>query len=816
MSLRRYTCALVGFTSCLVTVAGGVAWATTKPADTAHRPGAARPRGRWQTVTYDGVSLRAPASWPVIRFAADPTACPRLDVHAVYLGTPGPHPLCPAGLVGRSEAVMVQPVGAVSGARGPGLPGQAGDAAIRLAGGQGLAGETVAASAVSRTISEVLPGPGARVTISYRSSPSVADAIRSSIRVSARGAARPARDGAAARAGRAARANHVVGARRAGRAGSAARPAAGLAAGQGIFQGGGFDTCAAPSAQTMTSWLSSSYRAVGIYIGGVNRACAQVNLSAGWLAGIVSQGWHYFPIYPGLQSSCVLASGDATITTSQAAQEGAAAADDAAAQAASLAIPKGTPLTYDMEAYGPSCNGQVLTFLSAWDSELHARGYRAGVYESFSNIGALAGAAGSITEPDIIYYADWDGDATTTSSYLPAGMWTDHARIHQYLGGHVETHGGASIEIDSDQLDVNLGGKAGPPPPGEGFRVSVAINANGTAEWFARSAGGTLTHAWQSPVGSLTWSAMHTLGRSPKTIVSNPAAAAQANGALTVFAVDSAGLIEHAWQQPGFPNGWEWGSPLPQLPVPALPGTDPAALLLPRGDVAVYQTSAGGGVLVTVQLHQDENADWATWGDIGGDCASSPVPVVDGAHKVQVFCVTAAGTAAMIRWNGRSWGSWSTLAGSPQDLAGDPSVQVNGEGQTEFFAATTAGGLAYGWQAGDRGGWTWGSPMTGSGLSVSGSVSAATWPAGQVIVYVRLSNGEPAFARQAGQAGSDPFSTWSTIGGVSGGPILGGPAGWLNRSGAAGVAVLEAGHVLVVASDSGAGWSAWTQVGIGF
>lgn len=83
-------------------------------------------------------------------------------------------------------------------------------------------------------------------------------------------------------------------------------------------------------------------------------------------------------------------------------------------------------------------------------------------------------------------------------------------------------------------------------------------------------------------------------------------------------------------------------------------------------------------------------------------------------------------------------------------------------------------------------------------------------------MYVRLSNGEPAFARQAGQAGSDPFSTWSTIGGVGGGSLLGGPTGWLNGSGAAGVAALKADHTLVIASDSGTGWSAWTQVGTGF
>src|SRR5215467_7240676 len=139
----------------------------------------------------------------------------------------------------------------------------------------------------------------------------------------------------------------------------------------------------------MTKWLASSYRAVGVYIGGANRACAQANLTRSWLTAIASQGWHYFPIYPGLQSSCVLASGDATITTSKAAAEGKAAADDAAAQAASLGIGRGTPLIFDMEAYGPACDSQVTTFLSAWDAELNARGYRSALYESFTNNGTL-------------------------------------------------------------------------------------------------------------------------------------------------------------------------------------------------------------------------------------------------------------------------------------------------------------------------------------------------------------------------------------------------------------------------------------------
>ncbi len=726
-------------------------------------------------MTFDGVSLRVPASWPVVSFGTDPSACPRLDVHAVYLGTPGPDPICPAGLVGRSEAVMIGPSGS---------------------------------QAASRTIVDVLPRAGVRVSISYRASRALADQIRSSIRVTRSAPARRR----AARAGRARAAQAPAG-----------RGAASRGAQQSIFTGSGFDSCAAPSAGAMTKWLASSYRAVGIYIGGINRACAQANLTRSWLTGIVSQGWHYFPIYPGLQSSCVLASGDATITTAHAAAQGKAAADDAAAQAASLGIGRGTPLSFDMEAYAPACNAQVTTFLSAWDAELHAHGYNAGVYESFTNIGALIRAAGSITEPDVIYYADWDGKATTTSPYMPANMWTSHARIHQYQGGHLETHGGATIDIDSDQLDVSLSGTVAPARH-PGYRIAVAINSNGTAEWFARSAGHALAHSWQQPVGSLTWSAIHNVGQSPTTIASNPSAVAQADGRLTVFARNGAGRVEHAWQQPGFPNDWEWGTPLPAPPRQARAGTDPAAVLLPRHDVALYLTTADGSVAATRQQRPNQNASWTTWRDIGGNCASSPVPVVSG-RGVDVFCITAGRSAAADRWNGSRWSGWITLPASPANLTGVPAAVVDGTGQVEFFAATAAGGLVDAWlpgASGLNGAWTWRSPLagpgsaSGAGTKVGGSPSAATWPSGNVVVYARLRRGQVGYIRHEGTAGSAGWSGWSSIGTVPGGRVLGSPGGWLNSSGAAGAAVLDGQLNLAVTSNSGSGWSAWSEIGDGF
>ena len=58
------------------------------------------------------------------------------------------------------------------------------------------------------------------------------------------------------------------------------RPRATASADSGVFIGLGFDACTAPSTRTMAAWGSSPYRAVGVYIGGLNRGCSQPNLTA--------------------------------------------------------------------------------------------------------------------------------------------------------------------------------------------------------------------------------------------------------------------------------------------------------------------------------------------------------------------------------------------------------------------------------------------------------------------------------------------------------------------------------------------------------
>ena len=69
-----------------------------------------------------------------------------------------------------------------------------------------------------------------------------------------------------------------------------------------IYDGLGFDPCAAPTVAQMAAWRSSPYHAVGIYLGGTNLGCAQPNLNAAWVSEESAAGWHLIPTYVGLQA----------------------------------------------------------------------------------------------------------------------------------------------------------------------------------------------------------------------------------------------------------------------------------------------------------------------------------------------------------------------------------------------------------------------------------------------------------------------------------------------------------------------------------
>lgn len=232
------------------------------------------------------------------------------------------------------------------------------------------------------------------------------------------------------------------------------------------YTGLGFDACAAPSARTMRAWASSPYRAVGVYIGGANRACSQPNLTADWVGEQVAAGWSLIPTYVGLQAPTSSCGSCAKLSSSsgRAAAQGTEAAEDAVEEAAAVGMGQGSPIYFDMEAYTrtSSATAATLSFLSAWTEQLHALGYVSGAYSSSSSGIADLGRAigGDYVLPDDVWTANWNGAQNGLDPYLPSTAWATHDRIHQYRGGHNETYGLMTINIDSDYVEGATVGSA--------------------------------------------------------------------------------------------------------------------------------------------------------------------------------------------------------------------------------------------------------------------------------------------------------------------------------------------------------------------
>lgn len=259
----------------------------------------------------------------------------------------------------------------------------------------------------------------------------------------------------------------------------------------GNFTGYGFDQCEAPSQAAMDRWLKASpYWAVGIYISGDSRGCvSQPNLDAAWVGEQLAKSWRLLPLTVGPQASCttrerylsqVRISPDSTRDYATARRQGRAEAAKTVRAAERLGIAQHSTLWYDLEAFaidGTKCRESALSFLSAWTHKLHALKYESGVYSSAaSGIKILDDARveqrGRYSMPDSVWIADWNGRADLQSSYVRPGGWMPHDRIHQYTGGHEETHGGVTIPVDSNYMSLGRGSVAPKNPRSCGVHVS--------------------------------------------------------------------------------------------------------------------------------------------------------------------------------------------------------------------------------------------------------------------------------------------------------------------------------------------------------
>lgn len=229
----------------------------------------------------------------------------------------------------------------------------------------------------------------------------------------------------------------------------------------------GIDKCAAATVSQMQTWWSSSpYWSTNVYIGGSSRGCAQANLSSSWVSSLNTQGWDFIPTWVGPQAPCTTFGSRLSSDPATANSQGRAEADKAITAATSFGLGSPSMLYYDMEAYNTgnaSCRAAVKSFINGWTTRLAERGQRSGVYGSGCST-AMSDFASISKPPDDVWLAHWIYSTYTSTasvfgvSCVSDGYWSGQQRIRQYTGGHNETYGGITFNIDSDASNGQVQG----------------------------------------------------------------------------------------------------------------------------------------------------------------------------------------------------------------------------------------------------------------------------------------------------------------------------------------------------------------------
>jgi hypothetical protein len=238
----------------------------------------------------------------------------------------------------------------------------------------------------------------------------------------------------------------------------------------------GFDTCVAPPADLLQTWWDESpYRWLNVYLGGVSmfHTCGGKNLTPAWVSTVYEQGWSLLPTWVGPQAPCAVQHTVMSSNPSTSYAQGQAEADAAIRAASRLGFASTAPIYFDMEHFNSTrpdgsrdnaCIQAVNAFLKGWTSELTTRNHPAGVYASASNYPVLDNSPPAA--PTVAWIAGgslwaekYDRACTVYGNrYLSDTAWNTHQRIYQYTGGHNETYGQKTWNIDSDCADAPMVG----------------------------------------------------------------------------------------------------------------------------------------------------------------------------------------------------------------------------------------------------------------------------------------------------------------------------------------------------------------------
>lgn len=255
---------------------------------------------------------------------------------------------------------------------------------------------------------------------------------------------------------------------RAGRPGQARAVSHRPLAAEHRWSGYAFDACRAPSQKVMDRWRHTSpFRGIGVYLGGIHRACPQKHLTPRWVRRQTRAGWRLLPLWVGPQASCtgyrwrIDGRPGPDGSHGRAARDGLREARAAVGAARRLGISTGSMLWYDIEPFplsNPRCRRATLTFLDAWTRGVRRLGFRSGVYSHVAaGVSLLSRAPARYALPDAVWYAyvNHRADDGIPSRYVRGRSWMRSRRVHQFVLDQRVRFGGYSMHIDWNW--VNLG-----------------------------------------------------------------------------------------------------------------------------------------------------------------------------------------------------------------------------------------------------------------------------------------------------------------------------------------------------------------------
>jgi hypothetical protein len=292
------------------------------------------------------------------------------------------------------------------------------------------------------------------------------------------------------------------------------------------------------------------------------------------------------------------------------------------------------------------------------------------------------------------------------------------------------------------------------PAVQEEFRVTSAVNADGTPELFARTRNGSLMAGQFS---ADVWSGWKTLpGGHIYTGV--PAVTRSNDGRLVVVARTTSGMLAYLWQS--VPGSTYWHGPV--AIGSRLTSSDPAVIALPDGRLEVFARLGDDSVGTATQLGTTAASGWSNWSSLGGDIAGPPVVALNSDGDPELFAVDAYGGLANSYFEDGSWQSWAELPGG-RVFTGVPSVGTNFDGRLEVFATTSSGTLEHVWQLpSDRD--SWGGPlvlMTG----IVGDPAVYNTVGGRIEAFAVTRYGNVVHAWQLQAMAGTGWSTPASIGG---------------------------------------------------